>query len=116
MVLLLLVCLVLLSAAVVSGVEDGARLAALLRCWAQCQAPPDPPKLGWITGAAELRAHYAAVLNATAPFRPRTRSDGALYQSYRGPRLEDHFIQHFIGEDPALFFPAVPLFIHWVEV
>ena len=62
-----------------------------------------------------LRAHHEQLKAATEWLRPPRRSAATIYQSYIGPRLEDHFLQHFIDEPFSTFAPAVPLFVHWTE-
>eukprot|EP00924_Labyrinthula_sp_SR-Ha-C_P007572 maker-scaffold_42-snap-gene-0.51-mRNA-1 protein AED:0.00 eAED:0.00 QI:125/1/1/1/1/1/2/873/495 len=68
-----------------------------------------------------LLQHYNELLfsETLKPFRPNFRSENVLYHGYAGPKMEDHFFQHFMNLDEThirTFFPFVPLYIHWTEV
>ena len=110
-------CVLLLVLALVNAVaavnSSTVRLNSFLKCL--CKGHKEPPG-GWITDEAVLERHYQLVLNVTSKFRPVERSNSALYKSYFGPRLEDHWTYHMVGAPGSLFFPVVPIFVNWVEV
>jgi len=79
--------------------------------------PKAPKSADFATDLLDLKQHHEELVKLTKPFRPEVRTRGVIYQGYKGPRLEDHFIQHLIDAPyEEAFFPIVPLFIHWTEV
>jgi hypothetical protein len=63
----------------------------------------------FVTDIDELRRHRKEIFDATNKLRPNRRSHEVIYRDYKGPRLEDHFMQWLVDEPQETFGPVVPV-------
>ena len=62
----------------------------------------------------DAEKHYGELMNATRPFRNLLPHEGP--SEYRGPWIENHFIEHFISRDLSYFNGFFPLFLQWTDI
>jgi hypothetical protein len=70
----------------------------------------------FVTDIDELSRHRKDIFDATKQLRPNKRSHSSIYQGYKGPRLEDHFMQWFVDEPQDTFGSVVPVRISIVTL
>jgi len=60
----------------------------------------------------DAEAHYAFLLNLTAPFRTAPMHH---YADYKGPWIENLWIERFMNKSLSTFGSFIPLFVQWVD-
>jgi carboxylesterase type B len=70
----------------------------------------------FVTDIDELSRHRKDIFDATKQLRRNKRSFDNIYQGYKGPRLEDHFMQWFVDEPQDTFGSVVPVRISTVNI
>jgi hypothetical protein len=58
--------------------------------------------------------HYENLLVETRSYRSVLPHEGP--SGYRGPWIENHFIENFIGKNLSFFNGFIPLFIQWTDI
>lgn len=62
---------------------------------------------------ADMKQHYLFLLKFTEQYRNITPH---IYEGYKGPWIENHFLSHFMTKPFEYFNGLVPLFVQWVDI